>query len=121
MEYEHRKEAYEFAKACWEQKEEMLKMYFSDDPNNPHKAFCNILISKLDLPKEKKDLLYEIIDTALTDTFYTLLLALDGCAAIGSSGMQQMYKIITEDDVLISECGDLEAAAYTWFHDTPKE
>jgi hypothetical protein len=45
----------------------------------------------------------------LTDTFYTLLLGLDGSASIG--GIQQTYKIYGEDGKLISDCGEIEAEA----------
>ncbi|MCL2678582.1 MAG: hypothetical protein FWE85_05980 [Clostridiales bacterium] len=121
MECEPRKEAYEFAKACWEEKEGLLNNYF-ERPDSLHPEFISaveLLINELNLPEEKMELLKKILDTALTDAFYTLLMALDGCAGLGNS-MQQAYQIIgDEDGALISECGDLEEAAYIWFHETP--
>ena len=57
--------------------------------------------------------LVEIINATLIDTFYTLLLGLDGSAAIG--GIQQSYKILGEDGELIAASGDIEAAAYAAF------
>lgn len=51
----------------------------------------------------------------MTDTFYTILLGLDGSASIGNS--QESFKIFDEDDNLISEGGDLEGFAYEYFHE----
>jgi hypothetical protein len=56
----------------------------------------------------------EVLDAALTDTMYSLLLGLDGAASIG--GDQQAYKIQDEDGNLLSTCGELEAAAHKVFH-----
>ncbi|KWT68142.1 hypothetical protein APV28_3336 [Comamonas testosteroni] len=45
---------------------------------------------------------------------YTLLLGLDGAASIG--GEQQTYTLHDEDGNLISDGGELEAAAWEAFH-----
>ena len=59
--------------------------------------------------------LKEAIDSSLTDTYYTVLLALDGSTGIG--GMQHTFQIFDEDKNLISECGELESEAYEQFHE----
>jgi len=51
----------------------------------------------------------------LTDSFYTLLLGLDGSASIGDS--QKSFKIYDDENNLISEGGDLERFAYEYFHE----
>lgn len=51
----------------------------------------------------------------MTDTFYTILLGLDGSASIGDS--QESFKIFDEDNNLISGSGDLEGFAYEYFHE----
>ncbi len=56
-----------------------------------------------------------LVDVILTDTFYTLLLGLDGSASIGDS--QEAYRILDEQGELVSDCGDLEAEAYEHFHE----
>jgi hypothetical protein len=52
------------------------------------------------------------LETALTDAFYTILLALDGAASLG--GEQQVYRVVDEGGHTISGGdGTLEAAAFT--------
>ncbi len=72
-------------------------------------------VRSMKLSPEQKVNFDKAIDQLLTDTFYTLLLGLDGCASIG--GVQQTYKIYDEGGNLISDCGDLEAAAYEKFQE----
>jgi hypothetical protein len=50
----------------------------------------------------------------LTDSFYTILLGLDGSASIGDS--QESLKIYDENNNLISDGGNLEGYAYEYFH-----
>jgi len=66
-------------------------------------------IRDLNLSSAQRKQVVAIVDAVLTDTFYTLLLGLDGCASIG--GIQQAYKIYGEDGKLISDCGEIEAEA----------
>ena len=58
--------------------------------------------------------LKDVIDTLLTDVFYSVLLGLDGESSIGN--IQHTYKILDEKGNLISDCGELEASAYEYFH-----
>ena len=58
--------------------------------------------------------LWATLDEVLRAAFYTLLLGLDGAAAIG--GVQHAYRLYVEDDTPISACGELEAAAWERFH-----
>jgi hypothetical protein len=55
----------------------------------------------------------EVIDGVLTDTFYTLLLGLDGCASIG--GRQEAYHLQDEEGNVLTGAGEIEAEAYTVF------
>ena len=85
------------------EKDDLLETFFSESCYMP-------LIRELQLNNSKIASLKEIVDLMLTDTLYTLLMGLDGEANIG--GVQQTYKIYDENGDLISECGELEAAAY---------
>ena len=59
--------------------------------------------------------LRRVIDAALTDTMYGLLLGLDGEASIGSD--QRTYRIFDEENErFIASPGEIEAAAYECFH-----
>lgn len=51
--------------------------------------------------------------TALTDVFYTMLLALDGEASLG--GKQETYRLTDSGGNLTSGQGELEAAAWQYF------
>jgi hypothetical protein len=106
-----KKETLDFAKSFWDEKENLLNRYFSGN-----ETLCGVLISELTLSDDKKKLLYKAMDTALKDAFYTVLLALDGEACLGNA-MQQQFKIITEDGIVLSESGELELAAGVYFNE----
>ena len=69
----------------------------------------NLTVDNINLSKQ-------IIDTALTDSFYTTFMTLDGDAQLGNSE-QQVYKVIWEDGSVISGSGELESAAYEVFYE----
>jgi len=68
------------------------------------------------LSPEQTQQLREMLGVFTTDALYTLLLGLDGSAALG--GDQRHYTLLDEDGSVIAEEGDLEAAAYAWFHES---
>ena len=58
------------------------------------------------------------LDTALTESFYTSLLALDGAASL--DGAQRPYQILDEaGNVISAGDGSLEALAFDVFHSQP--
>ena len=71
------------------------------------------------LDDTQQEQLKEVIDTLLTDVFYSILLGLDGEHSIGNT--QQTYKIYDKEGSLISDCGELEASAYEYFHERKYE
>ena len=102
----------EFAQLFYNEKEDILKIYFESD----NTAEVSIKIAELNLESEQVDKLKNIIDCVITDTMYTILLGLDGCASIG--GIQNDYKLYDENGHLLAgDCGELEAAAYEVFHE----
>ena len=105
----------EFVKAFKDEKARIIKEYFSDNPQSTAGA----LFKSLELSDAQTATLRRAIDTCLTDTFYTVLLGLDGSTGIGS--MQHTFKIYDEDNNLLSDCGDLEAEAYRQFHEELNE
>lgn len=58
------------------------------------------------------DELYELLNLVLNENYYTLLLGLDGEAALGN--VQNAYKLYDEDGNLLNECGEIEEAAYRY-------
>ncbi|QDT78853.1 hypothetical protein Mal35_23040 [Gimesia maris] len=97
--------------ACWKCEKEMLLKQFQDPESGSAVAEA---ITALNLSQEQTCLMNQILDSALTDAFYTLLTGLDGGASLG--GVQQTYKIYDEQDELLSDCGEIEAAAWDAFH-----
>ena len=71
-------------------------------------------IREIGLSPGQLENLWVALDTLLTDVFYGLLLGLDGAAQIG--GRQEAFQIRDEAGNLISDGGELEAAAYEQFH-----
>jgi hypothetical protein len=97
--------------ACWRREKESLFDLFTVSSG---KTMVGQKIQSLNLSDKQQVIMKEIVDGILTDTFYTLLLGLDGEASIG--GVQQTYKILDEMGNEISECGGIEAEAYDQFH-----
>ena len=103
----------EFAKNFYLEKLNFLKSCFEEHPK--HTSAVNAKIKEMALDSTQQEQLKEVIDTLLTDVFYTVLLGLDGENSIGNT--QQTYKIYDKDGNLISDCGELEVSAYEYFHE----
>ena len=99
----------EFVRLCCEEKEAMKREYLS--PASESKV--GILLREMIRAGADREKLHELLDTALTESWYTMLLALDGEASL--AGVQQTYRLYDEDDNLLNECGELEAAAWEAF------
>lgn len=100
----------EFVKNFYLEKQNILRSSFDDQSEN----VTSIKIKELELNQIQVEKLKEIVSNLLTDTFYTILLGLDGSANIGTT--QESFKIYDEENNLISEGGDLEGYAYDYFH-----
>jgi len=98
-------DAKEFVALWKNEKDSLVELY--KDPKQ--ETLVSSLIAKLNLDKTQEKAFWEVAEAMLNDTFYTLLLGLDGSATIG--GRQETYKIYDESGSLISECGDIEAEA----------
>ena len=107
--YEENMTGEQFVKLCYDEKETILSEYFRDGSQT-------IVAEKLRSLFEKgieKDELYELLNLVLNENYYTLLLGLDGEAALGN--VQNAYKLYDEDGNLLNECGEIEEAAYRYF------
>ncbi len=101
----------DFVRLCYKEKENTLNGYFADDST----AAVSEKIAALVRSGADREALRELLDMALSENYYSLLLALDGEAALG--GEQHTYRIYDDENNLLSECGELEAAAFTCFMD----
>jgi len=107
----------EFVKGFFLEKTKSLDLYFETN-NKSGVAQASELIKELELSPEKQIKLKEIIDMVLTDTFYTVLLGLDGATQIGNT--QELYKLYDEKgNELIG--GDIESLAWEYFHNNKFE
>jgi len=98
-----------FATLCKAEKESLLAMYFDGDSGSAVVA----LIRELNLSPIQSERLHRIVDGILADSFYGLLLGLDGAASIG--GSQQSYQLRDEQGDLLTD-GKLEGEAWEAFH-----
>ena len=103
----------EFAKNFYLEKLKFLKSCFEEQPKYP--SAVNTKIKEMALDDTQQEQLKDVIDTLLTDVFYSVLLGLDGEHSIGNT--QHTYKIYDEEGNLISHCGELETSAYEYFHE----
>lgn len=101
--------AKEFVENFKLEKDSLLKEF----TNIESKTEVQKLIQSMKLNEEQAEILKEVLNSTLRDTFYTILLGLDGCSMIGES--QQLYEIKDENGNLIS--GEIEGYAYEYFHE----
>jgi len=102
----------EFAKNFYIEKLKFLESSFEQSPQYP--STVNAKIKEMRLTEIQTDQLKEVMDRLLNDVFYSILLGLDGECPIGN--IQQVYSLYDEEGNLISDCGELEASAYEYFH-----
>jgi hypothetical protein len=101
----------EFVACVAKEKDALLASYLGDESG----AAVAKKIEGLRLTTAQREKMKEILDTALTDAFYTVLLALDGAASLG--GKQRRFQLRDEDGTVLS--GDLEGPAWEQFHGKP--
>ena len=103
--------AKEFAEMYYEEKEIQLKEYM-----NGNESLVAKLKNELALSNKQEKILYELLDTVLTDTYITLLYVLDGTTSLGN-GKQENFKLYGEDGNLVFNSGELEIATYEAFYE----
>lgn len=99
----------EFVRGFYLERQSLIETYFNADSNTQVSA----LIQSLNLDDKGIERLRQILNGSLQDAFYTILLGLDGEANIGDK--QTLYKIFDEDNNELTG-GDIEIAAYEYFH-----
>lgn len=94
----------------FESKNEMLESCLDERSN----TISAKLFRQLNLDSAQQAILNQAVNCLLTDTYYTILMGLDGEASIG--GWQHPFKIYDESGVELTG-GEIEAKAYEYFHD----
>ncbi len=100
----------ELVKAFYTEKQDFLKEYLSENPESE----VGQLIKSLNLTDKQNVIMEKVMNTTLTDVFYTILLGLDGCASIG--GIQELYELKDENGNLLT--GEIDGYAYEYFHES---
>jgi len=100
--------AKEFANLFYSEKQDLLRLFFE----NTEQTHVGKLISEMNLNSEQVAQLKKVMDAALTDCLYTILIGLDGGASIG--GLQEDYVLTDESGQVLS--GDIASYAYEAFH-----
>ena len=99
-----------FAEACREERDLMLASYADVSSGS---AVAEVLAAA-NLSPDQKSRIVTALDTALTDAFYTVLLALDGSASLGDT--QQSFVLAdSAGNIIANGDGRLEAAAWEAF------
>lgn len=88
------------------EKDDLLSMFMETES----KTLVSQKISLMDLTEQQTSALRDVLNLALTDAFYTLLLGLDGASNIG--GIQHSYRVLDQDGDLICGDGRVIAEAY---------
>ena len=101
--------AEDFAKLFYSEKQDLLRSYTTGS-----ETLVFSLVKEMKLTHDQQALMKKAIDAVLTDTFYTVLLGLDGAASIG--GVEEDYVIRDESGTILTGGGDIEAHAYDLFH-----
>lgn len=101
----------EFVNNFYKERKRIIESSF--DFGHDLRSYVSTKIQDLNLDEEQTEKLKHIISVLLTNTFYRVLLGLDGSASIGER--QEAFTIIGEDGKLISECGEIEGKAYEIF------
>lgn len=100
----------DFVAGFLEERESLKQAYIGPEASSSVAA----KIKTLRLDPDQTKAIEEIVSEILTDSFYSILLGLDGAASIGSA--QETYEIRTEDGTLLTGSGLIEAEAYRLFH-----
>lgn len=99
----------EFVKLCHDEKESILASYFADEGESEVSA----IIKRLIQAGISRDELYRLVNTVMTDSYFTLLLGIDGASSLGNT--QETYRLFDENGELLNPCGEIEENAYSYF------
>ncbi|MBO0590482.1 hypothetical protein I2486_03590 [Cellulophaga sp. E16_2] len=101
----------EFVQGFYKEKQDIIKEYLSRKPTTSVGA----LIKSLNLSDHQTKIMEEIINNTCTDIYYSILLGLEGSAAIG--GVQQRYDLKDSSGNQLND-GDIGGYAYEYFQET---
>ncbi|KAF0812410.1 hypothetical protein IGB42_03078 [Andreprevotia sp. IGB-42] len=98
----------EFIQEFVQLKKQLEEGYFGQDPRTSRVK----MLAEAGMDESQRALVKTIVSSVLTDALYTVLLGLDGCAAIGDR--QTPFQLHDDENNLLT--GDLESHAWEYFH-----
>ncbi|WP_022822315.1 hypothetical protein [Hymenobacter norwichensis] len=101
----------EFVQACYREKQQLLQHYLEG-------AGAEWLRPLNSSSPEHRLALEQLLDVVLTDTFYTMLLGLEGSGSIG--GSQAPYELRDREGNLLTN-GDIGGYAWQYFQNDGQE
>lgn len=104
----------EFVKGFYLEKKALIDLYVDSNSGSDVAK----TISSLNLDQEKTERLRQILNGALRDVMYSILLGLDGEANIG--GWQELLKITDQEGNELTG-GEIESFAWEYFHNNKYE
>ncbi len=104
----------QFVKGFYQERKSLLNAYLDSKKNTE----VSRLIKSMNLEEEGTEKIRQILNSALSDAFYTILLGLDGESPIGER--QENYKIFEEAGAELT-AGELEVFAWEYFHNHKAE
>ncbi|MGB3587366.1 MAG: hypothetical protein WBA23_12540 [Tunicatimonas sp.] len=98
----------EFVIGFYKEREHLMNLYFHSESETE----VGQMIQSLQLDEERVKVLKQIMNGAIRDVMYTILLGLDGEAAIGDR--QEPYRLMDEDNNELTG-GEIESCAWEYF------
>ena len=100
----------EFVQACYREKQSLLQHYLD--------GVGAEWLRPLNMTPEQRPVLEQLLHIVLTDTFYTMLLGLEGSGSVG--GSQSPYELRDREGNLLTN-GDIGGYAWQYFQNDGEE
>lgn len=91
------------------------KQHYLQSLQAPQTSSAAAQLRALALSAEQQAQVLALLDCALSDQLYTLLLGLDGAASVG--GLQHDFALYNDAGQALTGSGELEAEAYAQLHE----
>jgi hypothetical protein len=98
----------QFVQGFYRDKQSLLELYFNKESG----AAVATHLQGLNLTEEQQEAVRQLLDIALTDVYYSVLLGLEGSASIG--GVQTRYQLFDNEGNTLND-GDIGGYAWQYF------
>ncbi|UOG73223.1 hypothetical protein MTX78_13930 [Hymenobacter tibetensis] len=98
----------QFVQGFYRDKQSLLELYFNKESGDAVATH----LQGLNLTEEQQEAIRQLLDIALTDVYYSVLLGLEGSASIG--GVQTRYQLFDNEGNTLND-GDIGGYAWQYF------